>query len=459
MSSADMPIVPDRPARLSLYGPFLPLLLVCLGPLAFALAQTSALERDMRIAATENMLWVVTQTQMESLSLTAAAAASDQTEAAVDHRYDMTLARLNLLQQGPQQRYMQKLGYADEIAEMSSRMRALDPQMHGHGPEQHAALYRAGVDMQPLLNRIANEVMTTEWIAASERLDDYRAVQRMVIVAVAFALLGALAMSWVLLRNQRELHRAELVALRAERLHALLEKERGTSAWYRDFAAMVSHQMRTPLTLIDSAMHRLARKGKAVTAADIAERQAVVRDAVGRLTRLVDAALLAGRLDNGQLVADTVAQPVRSLAQQAIDEMRARHPDRRIALSEGEAGLAADCDALLVGHVLGNLLSNALKYSAADSPVELRIFAQGNRVALAVTDRGAGIAPEDQPRVFERYYRGQGSETGTGTGLGLALAHDLARLQGGDVTMETWVGKGSVFTLWLPRAALREENE
>ena len=105
--------------------------------------------------------------------------------------------------------------------------------------------------------------MTTEWDAAAARLDEYRAVQRNVLIAVGFALLAALAMSWLLLRNQRALHRGEIERMRAARLHTLLEKGARhfppgiaiSPPWSRIRCAR-------PLTLIDSAVHRLARKGR-----------------------------------------------------------------------------------------------------------------------------------------------------------------------------------------------------
>lgn len=439
--------------RLSLYAPFLPLLLVFLGPLAFVLAKTSALERDMRIAATENMLWVVTQTRMEVLALTLATATPERDADAISRRYDLTLARLNLMQQGPQARYLEQLGHATATQEMRESLLALDPQTHGHGPELHDALFQLGGMLHPQINRIANDVMMREWDMSAARLDEYRASQRLVILAVAFAFLAALAISWLLLRNQLRLNRAEVRRLRTA---TLLKQERDTSAMYRDFAAMVSHQMRTPLTLIDSAMHRLARKGDSVTAQDVTERQKTVRDATSRLTRLVDTVLLLGRLDNDQLHGTLAPVPLDALTEAALAEARVRFPGRQVKLSRAQGGLNAQCDPHLVAHILDNLLSNALKYSPADRPVECRVFAQGGQVACAVTDQGPGIPLADQPYVFDRYFRGHGQEAGQGIGLGLALARELAQLQGGQVTMETWPHRGSVFTLWLPGAEAEE---
>lgn len=439
---------------MALYGPLLPLLAICLVPLAFALTRTAAIERDMRIAVTENMLWVVSQTQMEMLNLAVTAMSPDQTEDDIAHRYDMVLSRLALLQDGPQRRYLAELGHDMTAGQIERELRRLDPIERGHSDELHDALSRLGLDLQPQLKRIATDVMTAEWTAAAERLDDYRSMQRTVALAVGSALVAALVISWLLLRNQRRLHRAEMMQVRA---NVMLERERNTSAWYKDFAALVSHEIRTPLTLIDSAMHRLLRKGEAVTAQDVAERHAVIHDAVLRLTRVVETVLMAGRVDDEAVESRLAPENFSALAEKAIDDAQRHYPDREIILSSSATGLLAQCDRHLVGHILGNLLSNALTYSPPDTPVELRVFAQGARVACAVGDRGPGIPPTEQDHVFERFYRGRDQMTKPGTGLGLALSRELASLQGGEVTMESWPGRGSLFTLWLP-AAVRHDT-
>ncbi len=444
----------DDRSKWASYAPLLLLLLIFLGALGFALAKSSALEREMRIAATQNMLWVVTQTQMELLVLTLAASSPVGDDAEIARRFDLTLARLNLMSQGPQARYLDDIGHLQSVQGMSDALLALDPVALGHSPDLHAALSDLGQSLHPQINRIANDVMTTDWDKAATRLDDYRATQQVVIFSVAFALLAALAVSWLLLRNQRKLHLAQLARLRAA---SLLEQERSTSAMYRDFAAIVSHQMRTPLSLIDSAMHRLSRKGTDVTAQDVAERRVIVADAVGRLTRLVDTVLLLAKLDTDQLQARFAPISMRSAVTSLVGEAQARHPDRELRLSCAEGPLVALGDLHLVGHILDNLLSNAIKYSQAGTPIELRVFAQGQTIACAVTDQGAGIHNQDLPRLFDRYYRGNDGGAGHGTGLGLAVAHELTELLGGRLTVETWAGKGSVFTLWLPVAAQEPE--
>ena len=454
MSAQDRIKLKDRWAS---YAALVPLLLIFVGSLGLALAKSSALERDMRIAATQNMLWVVTQTQMEILVLTLAAGNPSATDDEIAQRFDLVLSRLNLMDDGPQARYLADIGHLDMVQQMSGALLELDPQAHGHSPELHAALFDLGQRLQPQINRIANDVMTTDWEKSAARLDEYRATQRVIILSVAFALTAALAVSWLLMRNQSRLYLTQMERMRTTNL---LEQERDSAAMYRDFAAIVSHQMRTPLSLIDSAMHRLSRKGEQVTAQDVQERRAIVSDAIGRLTRLVDTVLLLAKLDNDQLQARFAPLEICALARSLITETQARHPARQMQLTCAEGPLLAQGDPHLVRHILDNLLSNALKYSPRDTAITLRVFAEGQQIACAVTDQGSGIAQHDIPHLFDRYYRGQDNMAGHGgTGLGLAVAHELAQLQGGRLAVDTWPGKGSVFTLWLPRAKPNAEPD
>ncbi|MFN4099511.1 MAG: sensor histidine kinase [Pararhodobacter sp.] len=438
---------PSAPPRWPLYAPFLPVLLVFLGSLAYALAKSSELERDMRIAATQNMLWVISQTQMEVMALTLAASVSDRDPAHIAQRFDLTMARLALLQSGPQARYLDSLGHLDSVSAMSEALLALDPDRLGHGAGLHDELAALGESLHPQINRIANDVMIHDWDKSAARLDAYRETQRLIMLAVILSILTALAISWLLLRKQRQLFMADVQNLRANQL---LEQERNVASMYRDFAAIVSHQLRTPLSLIDSAMHRLVRKGDAITPEDVRERREIVSGAIGRLTRLSDTVLLLARLDNEQLAADFAAVEMESVAQAILSEAQTRHPRRVLRLTCGTGPLVARGDPHLVAHVLDNLVSNALKFSSDDRPVEICVYRQGQEIACAVTDQGAGIPPEDRPHLFDRYFRG--STHKDGAGLGLALARALAELQDGRITFETWPGKGSVFTFRLPAA-------
>ncbi|TAK66453.1 MAG: HAMP domain-containing histidine kinase, partial [Dehalococcoidia bacterium] len=125
------------------------------------------------------------------------------------------------------------------------------------------------------------------------------------------------------------------------------------------------------------------------------------------------------------------------------------------------AGLALRCDLPpgpipLVGdgdqleRALGNLVANAIKFTPKGGSIELRAAADDGDVRLSVADTGVGIEPEQQARVFERFYKADRGR-GSGTGLGLAIVKHIARAHGGDVSLESRPGHGSTFTISLPR--------
>jgi two-component system sensor histidine kinase SenX3 len=112
--------------------------------------------------------------------------------------------------------------------------------------------------------------------------------------------------------------------------------------------------------------------------------------------------------------------------------------------------VSADADAL--GQAIHNLLDNAVKYSGEARAIEVRLAREGDGIAIAVADRGIGIAREEQARIFERFHRvGTGLvHEVKGSGLGLSLVHHILQVHGGRVTVESEPGKGSTFTLHLP---------
>jgi signal transduction histidine kinase len=109
--------------------------------------------------------------------------------------------------------------------------------------------------------------------------------------------------------------------------------------------------------------------------------------------------------------------------------------------------------------VIDNLLSNAVKFTAAGGTIVVRVRHDGDQVVLEVSDTGIGIEPKEVDRVFERFYQVDGSSRRRygGVGLGLALVKELVELHGGQVSVESEVGKGSVFTVVLPTLSVREE--
>ncbi len=248
-------------------------------------------------------------------------------------------------------------------------------------------------------------------------------------------------------------HLEQLVQARTQELDAALTRERATAELYRNFGTMVSHQFRTPLAIVDSALQRLMRRREKLTPAEVLERGGNARHAINRLTRLVESTLDAARLDAGQI--NIRSQPC-NLGQLATDtclRQSEQTPGRRIAvaLPDGNAAIA-HCDPIHAENILTNLLSNAVKYSPSGTAIDVAVMTEGDKVECTVSNRGGIVCPAEQDALFERYFRGSNAEGRPGIGIGLYMARILARMQDGDVRLDAGDDDRITFTLVLPRA-------
>jgi signal transduction histidine kinase len=232
-----------------------------------------------------------------------------------------------------------------------------------------------------------------------------------------------------------------------DRLHVALERQ-------RQFTGQASHQLRTPLAALIAAIEVARRRRRTVEEHErLLDR---LHDDAVRLWRVVEALLFLARADAEAGLPDLECL---DLAAWAADHLRAwSDHDRAADLHfEGRDGapLWARAHRPLLGRLLDNLLENACKYSGPGTPIIVRAWREPGAVALAVEDRGCGIAAKDLPRVFEPFYR---SETArrlgrAGVGLGLAVAHRIATALGGTIEVASDPDRGSRFVLRLSEAA------
>ncbi len=217
----------------------------------------------------------------------------------------------------------------------------------------------------------------------------------------------------------------------------------------RRFVADASHELRTPLTTVRGNVELLQRED----ALDPEERAEILTDTsdeVDRLIRLVNQLLLLARADAGQQFRhEPIA--VKTLLQDVYRQAKLLAPDAAILYTtSGDEQVVGDRDALK--QVLLILVDNAHTHAGPGTTIELSSRSLNGEVAISVRDSGGGIAPETLPHIFERFYRGNISRNGPGTGLGLAIARELVGGQDGDIAVESEVGRGSIFTVKLPRA-------
>jgi two-component system phosphate regulon sensor histidine kinase PhoR len=233
--------------------------------------------------------------------------------------------------------------------------------------------------------------------------------------------------------------------------------ERRASQMKSDFIANVSHELKTPLSLIRMFGELLAtgkHKGEAMTR----EYGGIITRESERLAHLIDNVLDFARLERGKASYSFAEGRLEEVAERALDVFRHRLEKEKVRLrTEIEPRLPPvrmDEDAMTL--VLLNLVDNAVKYGGDGGEVSVRLRRAPGAVALSVSDHGVGIAPEEQQRIFERFYRATAARTRNvrGSGIGLALVKHIAEAHGGRVEVESMVGRGSTFTVTLPVAPL-----
>jgi signal transduction histidine kinase len=220
-------------------------------------------------------------------------------------------------------------------------------------------------------------------------------------------------------------------------------------AWekQRQFVSDVSHELRTPLTIVQGYLQSLLRRSTNLTDA---QREALetATSETERTVRLLQNLLDLARSENGSL--QTRLVPV--ALDQLLHEVAAQSGSQRSVevVAEGAVGGMADRDQLK--QVLINLIDNAIKYSAPDRPVVLKLSQTATQAQIQVCDTGIGIALPDQGRVFDRFYRVDGARSPGGYGLGLAITKSLVEGMGGQISLQSQPNQGSTFTIRLPIA-------
>jgi signal transduction histidine kinase len=219
-----------------------------------------------------------------------------------------------------------------------------------------------------------------------------------------------------------------------------------------DLVATISHELRTPMAAVYGAAETLLRRDD-LDPERRRELLAMIGAQATRLTGIVESVLLTSRLDRDLVAVDREPVDVAELARATVQAMRPQLPpslELDLEVGPGEVRAAGDADR--IQQVLVNLLDNAVKYGEG-SPVTVRVRPVNGVVCLSVQDSGPGLAPAEQARIFDKFYRGGPQLTrGGGTGLGLYISRELVRRMGGRLDVRSQAGAGATFVLELPRA-------
>lgn len=219
----------------------------------------------------------------------------------------------------------------------------------------------------------------------------------------------------------------------------------------KDFVANVSHELRTPITAIRGYAETLQAGALGDPAAAPAMVDIILRQAL-RLSELVEDLLELSRIESREYELARSLLKVETITRRAAEAVRPRAEDRGTVIDlKVPRGLTVVADPRGLEQVLLNLVDNAVKYIPKGGHVSVTGRGTGEHVEISVRDNGPGIEPKHLPRLFERFYRvdkGRSRDMG-GTGLGLSIVKHLVTAMGGEVTVESVLGKGSVFTVRL----------
>jgi two-component system phosphate regulon sensor histidine kinase PhoR len=221
-----------------------------------------------------------------------------------------------------------------------------------------------------------------------------------------------------------------------------------------EFLSVASHELRTPLTTIKGYTQLLAQTVNDLSPDDRATYINAVLGEIERMMGLISELLDVSRIETNRL--QIHPQPIRwiSFIEGRISAFRVQHPTRslRFDVNAPETIVTADPDRMR--QVVDNLLSNALKYSAEGSDIDVRVAREDHHVATSVTDHGIGIPRDEIPQLFERFHRARNvsSRYYGGLGLGLYIARAIVEAHGGLIAVESEEGSGSTFTMRLPLA-------
>jgi two-component system phosphate regulon sensor histidine kinase PhoR len=234
-----------------------------------------------------------------------------------------------------------------------------------------------------------------------------------------------------------------------------MRRERKANELKSDFISNVSHELKTPLSIISMfgemlALGRVKTPAQATEYADIIWRESV------RLARLIDNVLDFAKIERGKDVYEFEEGDVAEVVGRAIELSQHRLQKAEITVEvDVEEGLpAARLDANAYTLAVMNLIDNAIKYAAEGKHLAVRLRREGQRIVLEVEDRGPGIDPLEHDRIFERFYRARSVRLKPirGSGIGLALVDHIARAHHGGVWVDSALGKGATFGLWIPVA-------
>ena len=233
--------------------------------------------------------------------------------------------------------------------------------------------------------------------------------------------------------------------------NTMAEELSSTETLKTDFISNVSHEMKTPLAVIKNYAELL--QAPELPQSDRLAYAQSVEEAASRMTELITNILRLNRIENQKIVPEIRRYDVCRQLADCLLQFESRWEEKRIEPDfDLEDSAYVSADESLLELAWNNLMSNAIKFTEPGGAVTVRQRTEGDRVVVSFTDTGCGMSVEAQKRIFDKFYQGDTSHATEGNGLGLALVERVMALLGGEIAVESELGKGSTFTVTLPKA-------
>jgi PAS domain S-box-containing protein len=236
-----------------------------------------------------------------------------------------------------------------------------------------------------------------------------------------------------------------------DRLRQVAERAMELSELKSRYVSMAAHDLRNPLAVIQSALSLLIEYSDRLTEEKCRSKYEQIRTSVRTMVQMLDDILTLAQSESGKLVFDPSMVDVRQLCQDIVeDSVVITGMTRRINFTMQRECGTLYVDGTLIRHIVGNLISNALKYSPVSSAVDFEVVCSPRELTMTVRDYGIGIPPEDQPHLFESFYRASNARKVPGTGLGLSIVKQFVELHKGRISFVSEPEQGTTFTVVLP---------
>ena len=229
----------------------------------------------------------------------------------------------------------------------------------------------------------------------------------------------------------------------------MLAKERELGDLKSRFISMASHEFRTPMSTILSSMELIERYNERLDAEKKSKLFNQVRSAIKHMTQLLNDVLIIGKIESGKMEFIPEPTDIALFCSEIIDEIGASIGSGHQLLFTCANPVQAEVDKKLFRQVVTNLLTNAIKYSAAGSEVQIEIVRKEEAFVFSISDRGIGIPEADQDKLFETFHRASNVGNISGTGLGMSIVKNAVELHKGQITFKSAAG-GTTFEVLIP---------